>query len=163
MVDTAERPAGVGSYRGLREWLAEVEEIGELRTVRGATWEEDIGRIAEMLVHTEGAPAVVCDEIPGYPKGFRVLVNSTSERSRLAITLGLDPNISTEGLMDWFENRIDSMKPMPVRYVDSGPIMENIDEGDDIDVLKFPTPKWHPIDGGRYIGTGCELQDVDVV
>lgn len=139
----------------MREWLERVDSIGELRRVSGATWQEDIGRIAEMLTHTDGAPAVLFDEIPGYPNGYRVLVNSNGERCRLAITLGLDPNISTEGLMDWFENRMDAMEPQPLHYVDSGPVMENIDDGDDVDVLKFPSPFWHKEDGGRYIGTGC--------
>jgi DsbC/DsbD-like thiol-disulfide interchange protein len=32
--------------------------------------------------------------------------------------------------------------------------MEHVDEGKDVNVLKFPTPKWHEHDGGRYIGTG---------
>jgi len=155
MVDVLARPTSVNAYKGLREWLEKVEAIGELRKIKGATWQEDIGRIAEMLTHTDGAPAALCDEIPGYPKGFRVLVNSNAEPRRLAVTLGLDPNISTEGLMDWFENKMDSMEPLPVRYVDSGPVMENIDEGDDVNVLKFPAPFWHPEDGGRYIGTGC--------
>ena len=50
----------------------------------------DIGRIAEMTTHTDGGPAVICDNIPGYPEGFRVLVNSNSEPRRLAITLGLE-------------------------------------------------------------------------
>ena len=26
--------------------------------------------------------------------------------------------------------------------------------GDDVDVTRFPAPKWHAHDGGRYIGTG---------
>jgi 4-hydroxy-3-polyprenylbenzoate decarboxylase len=155
MVDLVERPTSVNNYKGMREWLERVEAIGELRHVSGATWQEDIGRIAEMLTHTDGAPAVLCDDIPGYPKGYRVLVNSNGEPRRLAITLGLDPNISTEGLMDWFENRMDAMEPLPVRYVNDGPILENVDEGDDVNVLKFPAPFWHPEDGGRYIGTGC--------
>ena len=154
MVDLAERPTTVSNYKGMREWLDRVEAIGELRRVSGATWEEDIGRIAEMLTHTDGAPAVLCDDIPGYPKGYRVLVNSNAEPRRLAITLGLDPNISTEGLMDWFEHKMDSMELQPVRYVTDGPILENVDEGDNINVLKFPTPLWHQEDGGRYIGTG---------
>ena len=154
MVDVAERPTSVSNYKGMREWLDRVDAIGELRKVSGATWEEDIGRIAEMLTHTDGAPAVLCDDIPGYPKGYRVLVNSNGEPRRLAITLGLDPNISTEGLMDWFENKMDSMDPLPIRYIDQGEILENVDEGDDIDVLKFPVPFWHREDGGRYIGTG---------
>ena len=30
-------------------------------------------------------------------------------------------------------------------------------------MLSFPTPLWHPEDGGRYIGTGCAVvtQDPD--
>ena len=39
--------------------------------------------------------------------------------------------------------------------VASGPITENVDSGDKVDLLKFPTPRWHEHDGGRYIGTGC--------
>jgi 4-hydroxy-3-polyprenylbenzoate decarboxylase len=154
MVDVAELPAGVNNYKGMREWLDAVQSIGELRRVTGASWQEDIGRISEMLTHTDGAPAVICDEIPGYPKGFRVLLNSNGERERLAITLGLDPNIGTEELMTWFETRMDAMKPIPVRYVTDAPILQNVDEGDNVNVLKFPAPHWHPEDGGRYIGTG---------
>ena len=29
--------------------------------------------------------------------------------------------------------------------------------GDDIDLYKLPTPVWHELDGGRYIGTGCAI------
>jgi 4-hydroxy-3-polyprenylbenzoate decarboxylase len=32
--------------------------------------------------------------------------------------------------------------------------MENVQTGEDVNVLKFPTPLWHKGDGGRYIGTG---------
>ncbi|HKZ50234.1 MAG TPA: UbiD family decarboxylase, partial [Dehalococcoidia bacterium] len=42
----------------------------------------------------------------------------------------------------------------PPRVVDSGPVMENADVGEEVDVLKFPVPKWHELDGGRFIGTG---------
>ncbi len=154
MVQSVERPTAASTNTGLRQWLEQVRNIGELRVVSEASWDGDIGRIAEMLVHTDGAPAVLCDDIPDYPSGYRVLVNSLSERARLAITLGLDPKVGTEELMDWFENKMDSMKPLPLKYVESGPVLENVDEGDAVNVLKFPAPHWHPEDGGRYIGTG---------
>jgi len=32
--------------------------------------------------------------------------------------------------------------------------LENVLSGDDIDLFKFPVPKWHALDGGRYMGTG---------
>ncbi len=37
--------------------------------------------------------------------------------------------------------------------VSSGPILENVKTGDEIDMTIFPTPHWHELDGGRYIGT----------
>ena len=39
--------------------------------------------------------------------------------------------------------------------VETGPVLENVLTGDDVNVLKFPAPKWHEDDGGRYIGTEC--------
>ena len=47
------------------------------------------------------------------------------------------------------------LKRIPPKFVDSGPVMQNVMTGDAIDVTKFPAPQWHPQDGGRYIGTGC--------
>jgi 4-hydroxy-3-polyprenylbenzoate decarboxylase len=31
----------------------------------------------------------------------------------------------------------------------SGPLLENIREGDAVDLLAFPSPLWHELDGGR--------------
>jgi UbiD family decarboxylase len=39
--------------------------------------------------------------------------------------------------------------------VASGPAMENVMTGDQVDVLKFPAPHWNKADGGKYIGTEC--------
>ncbi len=30
-------------YQDLREWIAEADRLGELRDVKGASWEQDIG------------------------------------------------------------------------------------------------------------------------
>ena len=32
--------------------------------------------------------------------------------------------------------------------------MENVMEGEAVDLFKFPAPRFHDGDGGRYIGTG---------
>ena len=52
------------------------------------------------------------------------------------------------------EHYMADLKRIPPRYVNNGPIFENIIIGDQVDVTIFPTPKWHDADGGRYIGTG---------
>ncbi len=141
-------------HQDMRDWLQMVDAIGELRVLEGVDWQENIGRITEMLHHTDGAPAVVFDKIPGYPAGYRILVNAQSERRRLAVSLGLPVDVGVFELMDEWERRMDTVTPVPPAYVESGPITENVFEGDDVDLLKFPTPLWHPQDGGRYLGTG---------
>lgn len=153
MSTTIERSRRTGPYTDLRDWLRSIDAMGELRHVEGATWQEDIGRITEMLHHTEESPAVLFDAIPGYPKGYRLLVNPLGARRRLAFTLGMDLQISTMDLIDAWEQRVDKIEPVPVSEVAGGPILENVLEGDAIDLFKFPTPKWHDLDGGRYIGT----------
>jgi 3-polyprenyl-4-hydroxybenzoate decarboxylase len=47
--------------------------------------------------------------------------------------------------------------------VESGPVKDNIVEGDDIDLWQFPAPKWHATDGGRYIDTFCGVVTEDKV
>jgi 4-hydroxy-3-polyprenylbenzoate decarboxylase len=145
------------TYKNLREWLVQVEEMGELKNVKGANVEEDAGRIAEMLSHTEDAPAVLMDEIPGYQKGFRILLNTNGKRSRIAHTLGLDPNISSLSLIDIIAKKLENLKLKSPILVKDGPVMENILKGNEVDLFRFPAPIWHLEDGGRYIGTGCYI------
>ena len=150
-------------YRDLRGWIAAARELGELRDVRGATWQEDIGRVTEMLHHTDDSPAVLFDDIPGYPSGHRILVNANATRRRLAITLALPLDIERRPLMDAFLRQTEEGRALPPRMVKDGPVFENVLKGDAVDVLRFPAPKWHPLDGGRYLGTGVVdvLKDPD--
>ena len=39
-------------------WIAEAERLGELRRVGGASWQEEIGMAAELVSHSDAAPAV---------------------------------------------------------------------------------------------------------
>ena len=76
------------TYDDLRDYIDEVEKLGELRRIDGATWEEDIGLATELLQHSETAPCALFDNIPGYPAGHRVFTNFFGGR-RQNITLGL--------------------------------------------------------------------------
>ncbi|MBT5940217.1 MAG: UbiD family decarboxylase [Rhodospirillaceae bacterium] len=143
------------SFNNIRDWISETEKLGELRHIKGASWEEDIGLATELLQHDENAPCALFDEIPGYQKGFRVLTNFFGG-TRQNMTLGFPTNFSKVELSNAFQPRYrDAIaNPIPHVVVDDGPVLENVIEGDDVDVFKFPTPKWHEADGGRYIGTG---------
>ncbi len=140
-------------YRGLREWIERSDAAGNLRHVEGVSWEADIGNVTEMLHHSYPAPAALFDNIPGFAPGFRVLTNVLGSGDNIALSLGLPAGLSKADLSEAVRGLLAGGGAVPVRYVDSGPVMENVATGSDVDLLKFPTPLWHEQDGGRYIGT----------
>jgi 4-hydroxy-3-polyprenylbenzoate decarboxylase len=144
------------AYDDLREWIAEADRLGELIHADGYSWQEEIGMAAELLQHNAQAPAALFDNIPGYPKGFRVLTNFFGAR-RQNMTLGFSPDLNKIELSESFLRDFQHISDKPLAYevVETGPVMENMIEGDDVDVTRFPTPVWHDRDDGRrYIGTG---------
>ena len=141
--------------RDLRDWIADVDRIGELKVLHGADWDVEIGTITEMGHHRgEHSHALLFDDIKGYPKGYRVLSNTMNTTKRLALTLHQDTIYTRIEFVREIKNRITNIKYIPPEYVEDGPILENVFKDGDIDMWKFPTPKWHELDGGRYIGTG---------
>src|SRR5919205_200696 len=114
-------------WRDLREWLRVVDELGELRHVEGANWQEDIGAVTELLDHTPDSPAALFDAIPGYPRGYRVLSNSNGNRRRQAVTLGLDPETAThQRLLEWWRGTLKGLKPVPPIEVPNAPVFEEV-------------------------------------
>ncbi len=141
-------------YDDLREWLVQAEALGEVRTVSGASWQEEIGLAAELVLRSDNGPCVVFDKVPGCDPGYRVLTNFFGGK-RKNMTLGFPTSLSKIDLSEGcLEAYMRDVKPLPLEEVTSGPVCENILTGDAIDVTKFPTPIWHSKDGGRYIGTG---------
>ncbi|MFQ5682974.1 MAG: UbiD family decarboxylase [Candidatus Binatia bacterium] len=142
-------------HSDLHQWIREAERLGELRTVLGASWEEDIGLAADAIGRADDGPAVLFDDVPGYPRGFRVIINVFAGRRR-NMTLGFPDNLTKQELSQaFFEHYLKEQRHIAHQLVQEGPVLENILMGDEIDVTKFPVPKWHIHDGGRYIGTGC--------
>ena len=141
-------------YQDLRDWIQIAEEMGELKTLKGCDWNLEIGAITEIAAHKEDGPAVLFEDIKGYPKGYRVLSNSLSSRKRLALTLGLPAGETKMDFVKIWKDNYKSIKPIPPKFVKKSPLFDNVYKEGDIDMFKFPTPKWHDKDGGRYIGTG---------
>ena len=52
-----------------------------------------------------------------------------------------------------WRQQVKKITPIPAKTVSTGPLFENVKEGKEINVFKFPVPRWHELDGGRYIGT----------
>ncbi len=148
-------------YSDLREWLREADKLGELKTVLGASWQEEIGLASDVVIPSDDGPAVIFDEVPGSPKGFRLLINVFAGKRR-AMTLGFPQGLSKQELSQaYFDHYQKAQQHIPPVIVQDGPIFENVLTGDAVDINKFPTPIWHANDGGRYIGTGCYSVTMD--
>ena len=148
----------------LREWLEAVEQHGELKRIGGAGWDLEMSSICE-VVSKEGRetkPALLFDDIPGYPEGYRALFGLLNSTWRIAKTLGL-PEDRTDrmSLLQNWRKKARDLRLIPPKFVASGRVQANSLVGDQIDVLKFPAPRFHELDGGRYIGTGHTVIQMD--
>jgi 4-hydroxy-3-polyprenylbenzoate decarboxylase len=143
-------------HRDLRDWLERVESLGEVLRVSGVDWNLEMGAIAEMIYHArpENPPAILFEDVPGYPKGYRVLSGMTNSPRRLALTLGLPTPTHVLDVVRAYRDRMAKFELIPARFVEGGTVMENVERDHEVDLLKFPVPLLHEGDGGRYIGTG---------
>jgi UbiD family decarboxylase len=152
----------VGDLRG---WLALADKLGEVRTLTGAHWDEEIGAASEVNYKRPSPPALLFDEIEGYAPGQRVLTASMANARRLGMTLRLGTDLDDRALVEALRTKpgewAANASRYPVREVADGPVRENVLRGDEADLLAFPVPKWHAGDGGRYIGTGCAVFTTD--
>ena len=155
----AEKVREVGGkmkYRGLREWLEEGDRAGGLLRINGAHWDREMGSITQMLTESSKgkAPAILFDEVPGYPKGFRTLYGQFSSIKRVALTLGLPVEYERKvDIVKAYHERMQNLTLIKPKFVNKGPILSHVLEGDKVDVLKFPVPLHHELDKSRYIGT----------
>ena len=158
--------SATGNPLDLRAWLDEARALGELRDVRGADWNLELGAISEVNVRKESPPALLFDDIAGYPAGFRVLTCSTSSPARLSSLLRIGVERSHQALVRKLRGRPKQWQAAAPRYdpvvVGTGPALENVRRADELDVFAFPSPLWHEKDGGRYIGTGCSVVTRDL-
>lgn len=144
-------------YKDLRGFLSKVEEFGELKKIDGMDWNIEMGGITEVLYRerAEKAPALLFDRIKGYPEGYRCLYGMLNSPRRFALAMGIDlpPQWGMMDILKIYREKMKAMKLIPPRYVPKGPVLENVLEGDEIDLFRFPSPVHHELDGGRYIGT----------
>ena len=159
MPDSSEQPARCWMshstpHRDLREFIERCDQAGELVHATGVHWDLEMGALGEAFAHKRSdVRAFVVDEIPGFPKGFRVLCGATNSSRRLALTLGFPEPRSAIDVVRAYRDRMKEHRPIPPRVVKSGPVLENIQRDAEVDLFKFPVPRLHEEDGGRYIGT----------
>lgn len=139
----------------LREYVSRLEDRDDLmHTVTGADWEYEIGALTEIAVRLEPPRAVMFDDIVDYEPGYRVFSAPYPTDTHQAMALGIEPSRDSVDIVRQWKNRMRDLDPIPPNEVSSGPVKENVFEGDDVNIWDFPVPIWHEQDGGRFVGTG---------
>ncbi|MFC1861411.1 UbiD family decarboxylase [Chloroflexota bacterium] len=139
----------------LRDYLKQAEELGLCKHVNGADWDLEIGACTELQKLIPDSPVLVFDDIKGYEPGYRVASNLLNNPKLFALVHGLPLNVTgVELVKAWREKKAKECRLSRPVEVKTGSVKENIHLGEDIDIFEFPVPKWHELDGGRYIGTG---------
>ncbi|MBI4284988.1 MAG: UbiD family decarboxylase [Chloroflexi bacterium] len=148
-------------YKDLRDFLSAAEARGELRHIKGADRDLEMSSITEILYRESKQPwpAILFDEVPGYPKGFRTLFGHMASPWKLAKTLGLpEDQLDNMSLLHSWRSKAKDLRLIPPKTVSSGPIRENLMTGDQIDLFKFPSPRFHEMDTTNpYIGTAVAV------
>jgi len=164
MVVSKESAASV-RYRDLREFIERVEAFGELKRISGANWQSEIGALSEINARRSDCKALLFDNIPGYPSGFRVLSSAANTARRLALTLRIPATTTAELVGALRGGRITAWQQESLDFapqlVSDGPVFECAQEGSQVDLERFPSPIWHELDGGRYLGTGDAVITTD--
>src|ERR1700733_12152926 len=121
-------------YKDLREFIAAVDRLGALRRIEGADPRFEIGGITEVAAGMPDCPALLFDSIKGFPPGFRIFTNASTNVQRAALALGLDPALRPlDALKAWMEKR-KNLRPQPPVTVKAAAFLENTMTARDVDI-----------------------------
>jgi len=153
------RPAPASGAFDLRAWMNQARMMGQLKEVNGADLKFEIGAITDLNAKRGGPALLFNHSVGSQDNGFRLMTGSMLNAVTLGLTLGFEGMRDNQQVVDKVASYLQSIEAhahdFPVEYVATGPVMENQRTGEDIDLNIFPTPIWHELDGGPFIGTGC--------
>ena len=122
--------------------------------IAGADPRLEIGAITEIAAGRADSPALLFDDIKGFPRGFRIFTNAATSPQRAALALGIDPHLGRlDTLKAWIEKR-KTLKPQAPLAVKDAPFLRHAAASEAVDLRQFPAPIWHRHDGGPFIGSG---------
>lgn len=135
------------AFEDLREFLGFLEREGQLHRVKSEVdWNIELGAVMRRVFDLRG-PAVLFERVKDSP--FPLVSGVMDTYSRLGMGLGCQGDLRT-----LIKKAMDaSLRPIEPVVIRDGPCQENVETGKQIDLYKFPVPRWHHLDGGRYIGT----------
>ncbi len=135
--------------KSMRDFIEQAEAEGMLQRIKAEVdWDLELSHIAKLNEEKKG-PALLFENVKDYNSPVITSVCTTTER--LSIIMGMPINSTLVDLMrHWVEK---GKTKVPPRIVDTGPCKENKMMAEEVDLFKFPVPKFFPMDGGRFFGT----------
>ncbi len=140
--------------RDMRSFVGCLEELAELKRLDGVELNLEVGALTELMGEREES-ALLFDGFKDYPRGYRIISNVFRTCRRAALVLGLPLELKGVEFLHAWRRRVATFKAIPVEQVEGGPVFENQMGEAEVDLYGFPTPVWHDMDGGPYLGTGC--------
>jgi len=135
--------------KSMRDFIEQAESEGMLQRIKAEVdWDLELSHIAKLNEEKQG-PALLFENVKGYDSPVLTSVCTTTER--LSLIMGMPKDSTLVDLMrHWVEK---GETKVPPKLVDTGPCKENKMMADEVDLFKFPVPKFFPMDGGRFFGT----------
>ena len=135
--------------KSMRDFIEQAEAEGMLHRIKAEVdWDLELSHIAKLNEEKKG-PALLFENVKDYNSPVITSVCTTTER--LSIIMGMPKNSTLVDLMrHWVEK---GKTKVPPKIVDTGPCKENKMMAEEVDLFKFPVPKFFPMDGGRFFGT----------
>lgn len=144
--------------RDLRDYIKFTESLGVLKKIDGAEVELEMGALSDLYRRRK---STLFDKIKGYPAGFRVFSNIFAVDKQQKALFNVPLEATTLDFVRQVKKKMSDFRSIKPVEVNRGPLMENIMKDEDVDLFKFPTPRWHEMDGGRYIGTADSVITAD--
>ena len=139
------------TYKDMRGFIEHCEQVGQLKRITAEVdWDLELSTIAKLNEEKKG-PALLFENVKDYDSPVITSVCTTTER--LALIMGMSMDSTLVDIMRVWVEKAETKIPPKCVDPQTAPCKENIMMGDDVDLFKFPTPKFYPLDGGRYFGT----------
>ena len=122
-------------FNDLREFIAEVDRLKDVKVIEKADWNLEIGLITEWQIAEPDNPLLLFKNIKDYPSEFSIATNLFGSPARTALALGMSPDTKrldiVKNLRDIFGQ---GFTPIPPVEVEDAPIKENVYTGKDVDL-----------------------------
>ncbi|MGE0116237.1 MAG: UbiD family decarboxylase [Steroidobacteraceae bacterium] len=140
------------AYKDLRTFIDQLDKAGELHRIKAQVdWDIEIGAITRELFRRKKGPAVLFENVKD--SKIPLFTGTMFGPEKYAMMIDVEPRTPESIIKKLVDGIGKTIAPV---MVDKAPCQENVLLGDDIDLGMFPSPRWHHMDGGRFIGTlGC--------